>query len=99
MRTVFAITLLALGMAATGCKKGVTVTHPAFPGTADGAKALLAEYVKPGADVSALSKSLRPDADDYAAVFTGDAAKKVQGVMDPAWTNGGVLIKIGRAHV
>jgi hypothetical protein len=93
MRTVFAISLLALSMAVTGCKRGATVTHPAFPGTADGAKALLNEYVKPGADVSALSKSLRPDPDDYAAIFAGDAAKKVQSVMDPAWANGGVLIK------
>jgi hypothetical protein len=93
MRTVFAITLLALGIAAVGCKKGVTVVHPAFPGTADGAKALLAEYVKPGADLSTLSKSLRSEPGDYAAVFNGEAATKIQTVMDKAWTDGGVLLK------
>src|SRR3954471_21813854 len=93
MRTVFAISLLALSIAAVGCKKGVTVTHPNFPGTADGAKALLAEFVKPGADLSSLSKSLRSDPGDYAAVFVGDAATKMQTVMDQAWTNGQILLK------
>lgn len=94
MRTVFAISLLALSLASVGCKKGgAAVTHPSFPGTADGAKALLGEYVKPGADVSALTKSLKPDADDYAAVFTGDAAKKLQETEETRWTNGLILLK------
>ncbi len=96
MRTVFAITVLALGIAAAGCKKSVTVTHPAFPGTADGAKALLAEYVKPGADVAALSKSLRADAGDYATVFNGEAATKIQAATDAAWNSGGHVIKAAR---
>ena len=93
MRTVFAISLLALGLAATGCKKGVTVTHPAFPGTIDGAKALLAEFVKPGADTAALSKSLRSDPGDYAAVYNEPAATKLQKAMESAWNSGGILLK------
>ena len=96
MRTVFAISLLALGIASVGCKKGVTVTHPAFPGTVDGAKALLAEYVKPGADVVALSKTLRSDPGDYAAVFNEGAATKIQKVMDTAWNSGGILVKTAK---
>lgn len=93
MRTVFAISLLALSITAVSCKKGVTVTHPSFPGTAEGAKALLAEYVKPGADYSSLTKSLRADPGDYAAVFIGDGAAKVQAVMEPAWNEGKILMK------
>lgn len=93
MRTVFAISLLALSIAAVGCKKAVVIDHPAFPGTADGAKALLAEFVKPGSNVGTLTKNLRAEPGDYAAVFTGDAAKKVQTVMDTAWGNGQFLIK------
>ena len=93
MRTVFAISLLALGIASAGCKKGVTVTHPAFPGTADGAKALLAEFVKPGADVSALSKALRADPGDAAAIYNGEAATKIQAHMNTVWEAGGILIK------
>jgi hypothetical protein len=93
MRTVFAISLLALGLASAGCKKGVTVTHPNFPGTADGAKALLSEFVKPGADTVALTKGLRSDPGDYAAVFNEGAAAKVQKVMDAAWNSGGIVMK------
>jgi hypothetical protein len=93
MRTVFTISLLALSIAAVGCKKGVTVTHPNFPGTADGAKAFLGELVKPGADLSSLSKSLRSEPADYAAVFTDDAATKMQTVMDKAWNDGQILLK------
>jgi hypothetical protein len=96
MRTVFAISLLALGIAAVGCKKGVTVTHPSFPGTADGAKAVLGEFVKPGADVAALTRSLRSDPGDYAAVYNPEAATKLQKVMDTAWNGGKVLIKASR---
>jgi hypothetical protein len=94
MRTVFAISLLALSVAAGGCKKSsVTVPHPSFPGTPEGAKALLSEYLKPGADVTTLSKGLRPDPEDYAVVFTGDAAKKVQAVEEPIWNSGQATLK------
>ncbi len=98
MRTVFAISLLALSVAAVGCKKGsATVPHPSFPGTPDGAKALLGEYLKPGADVTTLIKGLRPDPEDYAVVFTGDAAKKVQAVEDTMWNSGQANLKAAHA--
>ncbi|MEP7124139.1 MAG: hypothetical protein ABJE95_24645 [Byssovorax sp.] len=93
MRTVFAISLLALSIAAVGCKKAVVITHPAFPGTADGAKALLAEFVKPGANLAPLTQGLRAEPADYAAVFTPDAAAKIQKVMETAWTNGQFLVR------
>jgi hypothetical protein len=47
-------------------------------GSLDGAKALLGEFVKPGADHEALTKKLIPQPDDYAAVFEGDFADKAK---------------------
>jgi hypothetical protein len=93
MRTVFAISLLALSISAMGCKKAVVINHPAFPGTAEGAKALLSEFLKPGADLPALTRALRSEPADYATVFTGDTASKVQKLAETAWNNGQFLIK------
>jgi hypothetical protein len=46
----------------------------AFPGTEAGAKALLAEFVKPGADAAGLSAQLRPSLGDYKALFDASLA-------------------------
>src|SRR5262245_44260824 len=91
-RMVLAVSLLGLSVVA-GCKKGGGGNHPDFPGTADGAKAMMSEFLKPGADLAKLSNGLRPDADDYAAVFTGEAADKIKKAMDPAWDSGQMVIK------
>jgi hypothetical protein len=62
-----------------------------YLGTEDGAKALLAEFVKPGADHATLSKTLRPTKADYDAVFTSDLAAKADAAYGPAW-DGGMLV-------
>ena len=64
-----------------------------YPPTAEGAKALLQEFVKPGADWAALSKPLQPTTSDYATVFEAQTAAKVQAVYDPAWKAGQIVIK------
>jgi hypothetical protein len=61
--------------------------------TADGAKALLKEFVKPGADYAALSKPLQPTTADYATVFEAQTAAKAQAVYDPAWKAGQLVVK------
>ena len=73
-------------------------THPA---TEEGAKALLAEFLKPGADHAALSKNLRPTQADYAAVFEPDLAAKAEAVYGPAWDGGQLVIapKAGQTEV
>ena len=73
-------------------------THPA---TEEGAKALLAEFVKPGADHAALSRQLRPTADDYKAVFEPDLAAKAESVYGPAWDGGQLVVapKAGQTEV
>lgn len=52
----------------------------AFPATEAGAKALLEQFLKPGADHAALSMQLKPTSADYRAVFASEehAAKAEQ---------------------
>jgi hypothetical protein len=70
------------------------IATPAFAkgGSDAEAKALLDAFVKPGADVGALSAKLRPTAADYTAVFEGDAAAKATAAYDPAWSSGKLVI-------
>jgi hypothetical protein len=76
-------------------------TASSHPATEDGAKALLAEFVKPGADHAALSKNLRPSKDDYAAVFEPELAAKAEAVYGPAWDGGAMVIapKSGQTEI
>ncbi len=58
-----------------------------FPGTEEGAKQLLAEFLKPGTDHGKLSASLKPTSADYAAVFaTKEMATKAETVYAQLWT-------------
>lgn len=49
-----------------------------FPGSDAGAKALLSSFLNASTDKKALTKALRPDSADYAAVFVGDASAKAE---------------------
>lgn len=71
------------------------------PGTDDGARAMLAEFVKPGADHAALSRALRPTKADYEAVFTPELAAKADSVYGPAWDGGQMVVapKDGQTQV
>jgi hypothetical protein len=72
---------------------------PAFGKTvvADGsegaARALLEQFLKPGANAAELSKKLAPTKADYAAVFEGDAAAKAEAAYGPAWERGQMVIQ------
>ncbi len=72
-----------------------------YPGTADGAKALLAEFVKPGADLPALSKQLEPSKADYEAVFEPSLSSKAETMYEPAWSSGQMVVqpKAGQTEV
>lgn len=78
--------------AAGGGGGGTASSAKSYPGTEDGAKALLAEFLKPGADHAALSKSLRPSKADYDAVFLPDLAAKADAVYGPAWDGGQMVV-------
>ncbi len=79
--------IVASAASVAACKKGAS-------GEAKGAaaKEMLAAFVKPGADTAALSKKLRPQPDDYDAVFTGEAAKQAKEAYDPAWDAGKIVL-------
>ena len=91
------------GNTSTGSNTGGSTTSSAksHPGTEDGAKALLAEFVKPGADTATLTKALRPSKADYDAVFMPDLAAKADTVYGPAWDGGQMVIapKPGQTQV
>ncbi len=87
---VVVLGLAAMGSVGCGKKKAERFGHPNSP---DGAKAVMNEFVKAGADHGKLSQSLRPDAADYDAVYDADTAKKVRDHMEPAWSKNAVVIK------
>jgi hypothetical protein len=72
-----------------------------YPGTEEGAKALLAEFVKPGADHASLTRPLRPTRADLEAIFEGDLAAKADAMYGPAWDSGKLVVapKSGQTEV
>lgn len=85
----------------TPARDAGSTTASAHPATEEGAKALLADFVKPGADHAALSKNLRPTKADYDAVFEPELAAKADAVYGPAWDGGAMVIapKAGQTEV
>ena len=63
-----------------------------FPGTEAGAKALLAEFVKPGADAAGLSAQLRPSLADYKAIFDASLSAKLDKLYTPQWESGAFVV-------
>jgi hypothetical protein len=82
------------GSGSTSTNAGISTASSAksYPGTEDGAKGLLAEFVKPGADHATLSKVLRPTRADYDAVFIPELAAKADAVYGPAWDGGQLVV-------
>ncbi len=72
-----------------------------YPNSPEGAKALLSEFLKPGADLKALSKTLQPAKADYEAVFASAFAQKLAAMYEPAWASGALVIapKPGQTEV
>lgn len=64
-----------------------------FPGTMDGAKALLQAFLKPGADHAGMSKALRPTAADYKALYNDAFAAKLEAQYSPAWDANALVLK------
>ncbi len=84
---------LALAASSCGDQKPVAkAANNGHPGTADGAKELIAAFQKPGADLPGLSQSLRPTKADYTAVFSADFATRLMALYDPAWEKGAMVL-------
>jgi hypothetical protein len=63
-----------------------------YPGTEEGARALLAAFVQPGADHAALSQPLRPTRADLEAIFDADLAEKADATYAAAWDSGQLVV-------
>ena len=78
-RAVVFVCLCLVSPTLSGCKKQ-------FPATEDGAKAMLGEFLKPGADYLALTMQLKPRSSDYRAVFASEElAKKTETAYATLW--------------
>jgi hypothetical protein len=86
MKSVYALMIAAACLG--GCKRGA-----ANAGDPKAARELLVAMTKPGADHVALTNALRPKADDYSAVFVGDAAQKMKTFIDPLWDKNALVLK------
>ncbi len=75
-------------------KSGTTGSNgsSSYPGTEAGARELLSEFLKSGADHAALSKPLRPTTADYQAVFDADFARSAETTYTSAWDSGQMII-------
>jgi hypothetical protein len=63
-----------------------------FPGNEEGARQLLLQFLQPGIEKQALTKKLRPNAEDFMAVFIPEVAKQAeQGYRQP-WDDGKILV-------
>lgn len=80
------------GTPSTAPEGGTPVAEIAS-GTEDGAKSLLKQFVDPKADHATLSKSLRPTAADYKALFDDETASKMESAYAKEWDAGHMVIK------
>jgi hypothetical protein len=97
-REIQTIVCLLVFLFAASCGKGekakVEQAKGQYPGTEEGLKKLMGEFVADGADAAKLSSLLRPNAEDYAAVFEGDFAKKAEDTYKEPWEKGQLALKV-----
>lgn len=76
MRSAKIVFMMLLAVA---CDKGGSAK---YPGTPEGAKQLLNDIRKEGADAKAMTQALKPQPADYAAVFSEELAAKAPAAYD-----------------
>lgn len=86
------LTLAIFIIGAFGCGKGGVDTAK-FPGTKDGARALIGEFMKPGADLKKLTAELRPTKEDYRSFYADQAtADRAETFFDKLWNSGDAVV-------
>ncbi len=90
--TVLILVLAAfVAVGLTGC--GSQPAAAKFPGTKDGAKALLQEFMKPDADRKKMTMELRPTKEDYRAFYADEAtAARAETYFDKLWSSGDAVV-------
>lgn len=82
---LIAVCLTACGGGQSGSTK--------FPGTKDGAKALLQEFLKPDADRKKMTMELRPTKEDYRAFYADEStAARAETFYDKLWSSGDAVV-------
>ncbi len=83
-KTLVAAFLIA---AAIGCSRQ-EVAFSKFPGTKDGARALIGEFMKPCANLKKLTMELRPTKEDYRAFYADEtSADRAEVFFDKLWNS------------
>lgn len=87
-------TLIACLFVMIGASVGWSQEKPVspYPNTKEGANALLREFLKPGADLAALTKKLQPTDKDYSSVFKQELAKKLAEMYEQPWKEGLIVL-------
>lgn len=89
--TVLVWTALA-AVISTACGGGKDFST-IYPPTKDGAKSLLEEFLKPGADCKKMTTDLRPTKEDYRAFYGDEAtAARAETFFTPLWTGGSAVV-------
>lgn len=87
----FMLTVL-ITICLTGCGSEQKISEK-FPGTKDGSKALLQEFMKSGADNKKLTMELRPTKEDYRAFYIDErTASRAETHFDKLWSGGNAVV-------
>lgn len=91
-RNMLTLTLAAFVVGLAGCGGGQPISEK-FPGTKDGAKLLLAEFLKPDGDRKKMTMDLRPTKEDYRAFYADEAtATRAETFFDKLWSSGDAVV-------
>ena len=90
---IFTVSLIAICFAGCGSLGGGQSSSAKFPGTKDGARALLTEFLKPDADRKKMTMELRPTKEDYRAFYVDEAtAARAETFFDKLWSSGDAVV-------
>lgn len=82
---------LSVAVAVVACSGGGEASETdRFPPGEAGARALLGELLRPGADVAGLHATLRPREADYDAVYGDELGPRLAALLGPQWDRGEV---------
>ena len=93
-KTTLAFILMSLSaICLAACGGGGGTASSKYPGTKDGARALLQEFLKPDADRKKLTMDLRPTKEDYRAFYADEAtATRAEAYFDKLWSGGNAVV-------
>lgn len=105
---IFFSTLISLGLMSLACQERASSEPPVaqgaeveasqsgrvdFSGDRDGAEALLKQFLNTQIDRAALTKKLRPNSEDFKAVFIKDSVKAAYEGYQRPWEEGKIVVR------